>query len=158
METILDCVHVVFFIIATLLIPLVKSIIEAHAKQEILLEEQLKQNMNALRKGTEITAKEITDAITEKEKAVSISNYTLPKQDYCIVHRTNCPNCGAPLNTHRKCEHCGTIVPETCSERKKPDTLICEHGSDGFDELKLYADDKVIVRTVIDRLNGIGWS
>ena len=76
METILDCVHVVFFIIATLLIPLVKSIIEAHAKQEILLEEQLKQNMNALRKGTEITAKEITDAITEKEKAVSISKYT----------------------------------------------------------------------------------
>lgn len=172
---------------AVIAVPLFLCIIEAvrevHDKREKLLEEQLKQNMNALRKGTEIMAKEITDAITEKKKPVSISSYTLPKPDYSasitsanfdelhsileavraapqrIVHRTNCPNCGAPLNDQGKCEYCTTITDrKPVVEEKKPDTLICEHGSNGFDELKLYADDKVVARTVIDRLNGIGWS
>lgn len=174
--------------ILVFMLPIFLIIIElvqtAHDRREELLEEHLKQNMNALRKGTEIMAKEITNAITEKKKPASISSYTLPKPDYCtasitsanfdelhsildelraspqrIVHRTNCPNCGAPLNDQGKCEYCTTITDrKPVVEEKKPDKIICEHGFDEFDELKLYADDKVVARTVIDRINGIGWS
>ena len=170
--------------ILVFMLPIFLTIIElvqtAHDRHEELLEEQLKQKMSALRKGSEIMAKEITDAITEKDKPVSISSCKLPKPDYShitpamsnfdelhsileavraapqrIVHRTNCPNCGAPLNGQGKCEYCTTVTDrKPVVKEKKPDTLICEHGSDGFDELKLYADDKVIARTVIDRLNG----
>lgn len=27
------------------------------------------------------------------------------------ISRTNCPNCGAPLNRFHKCDYCSTIVP-----------------------------------------------
>lgn len=169
----------IVFVVLPVFLTIIEFVRSAYDKSD-LLEEQLKQNMNALRKGTEIMAKEITDAITEKNKPVSISSYTLPRPDYCtvssisanfdelhsileavratpqrIVYRTNCPNCGAPLNEHGKCEYCTTITDrKPVVKEKKPDTLICDHGIDGFDELKLYADDKVIARTVIDRLNG----
>lgn len=27
------------------------------------------------------------------------------------MNRTNCPNCGAPLNRSHECDYCNTIVP-----------------------------------------------
>lgn len=32
-------------------------------------------------------------------------------------NKTNCPNCGAPLNQNGHCDYCGTNVNDACHER-----------------------------------------
>lgn len=35
------------------------------------------------------------------------------------MNRTNCPNCGAPLNRNHECDYCGTIVHGQCTSFSK---------------------------------------
>ena len=67
--------------------------------------------------------------------------------------RTNCPNCGAPLNEYGKCEYCTTMVVHRKPDPVKVDKIYCENERE-YHVMKLYADNKCVktIRVPVNEL------